>query len=148
LKFDQLEKNNADIRATIDEKERIIKKLSNENNNVDLKISNLNMEIEVLKKDKNFLNDKNNSLINEIRQSKDDVITRDEKISDLKNNKRKLKQELSQMTDMAKNKNVDDMLKNELDKLRVKTDEEVKNQKKYLQEIHYNEVKILKEQLE
>lgn len=84
----------------------------------------------MLKKDKQFLTDKNNGLINEIRTVKDEIITRDDKIVDLKNAKKKLKQELAQLSDVSKNKNVDDLLKSELEKLRVKTDEEVKNQKK------------------
>jgi len=118
------------VRATIDEKERVIKRLSNDTNNIDHKLNNYNTEIEVLKKDKQFLTDKNNGLINEIRSVKDEIISRDDKITDLKNAKKKLKQELSQLSDMNKNKNVDDLLKSELEKLRVKTDDEVKNQKK------------------
>jgi len=125
-----LERNNNDLRATIDEKERVIKRLSNDTNNIDHKLANFNTEIEVLKKDKQFLTDKNNGLINEIRSVKDEIISRDDKITDLKNAKKKLKQELSQLSDMNKNKNVDDLLKSELEKLRVKTDDEVKNQKK------------------
>jgi len=125
-----LERNNNDLRATIDEKERVIKRLSNDTNNIDHKLANYNTEIEVLKKDKQFLTDKNNGLINEIRSVKDEIISRDDKITDLKNAKKKLKQELSQLSDMNKNKNVDDLLKSELEKLRVKTDDEVKNQKK------------------
>lgn len=125
-----MERNNNDLRATIDEKERVIKRLSNDTNNIDHKLNNFNTEIEVLKKDKQFLTDKNNGLINEIRSVKDEIISRDDKITDLKNAKKKLKQELSQLSDMNKNKNVDDLLKSELEKLRVKTDDEVKNQKK------------------
>lgn len=125
-----MERNNNDLRATIDEKERVIKRLSNDTNNIDHKLANFNTEIEVLKKDKQFLTDKNNGLINEIRSVKDEIISRDDKITDLKNAKKKLKQELSQLSDMNKNKNVDDLLKSELEKLRVKTDDEVKNQKK------------------
>lgn len=125
-----MERNNNDLRATIDEKERVIKRLSNDTNNIDHKLTNYNTEIEVLKKDKQFLTDKNNGLINEIRSVKDEIISRDDKITDLKNAKKKLKQELSQLSDMNKNKNVDDLLKSELEKLRVKTDDEVKNQKK------------------
>lgn len=125
-----MERNNNDLRATIDEKERVIKRLSNDTNNIDHKLANYNTEIEVLKKDKQFLTDKNNGLINEIRSVKDEIISRDDKITDLKNAKKKLKQELSQLSDMNKNKNVDDLLKSELEKLRVKTDDEVKNQKK------------------
>lgn len=143
-----MERNNNDLRATIDEKERVIKRLSNDTNNIDHKLNNYNTEIEVLKKDKQFLTDKNNGLINEIRSVKDEIISRDDKITDLKNAKKKLKQELSQLSDMNKNKNVDDLLKSELEKLRVKTDDEVKNQKKYMGEIHQNEIKILKEQID
>lgn len=143
-----MERNNNDLRATIDEKERIIKRLSNDSNNIDHKLNNLNTEIDMLKKDKQFLTDKNNGLINEIRTVKDEIITRDDKIADLKNAKKKLKQELAQLSDVHKNKNVDDLLKSELEKLRVKTDEEVKNQKKYMQEVHQNEIKILKEQID
>jgi chromosome segregation ATPase len=143
-----LERNNNDLRATIDEKERIIKRLTNDTNNIDHKLNNLQTEIEVLKKDKQFLSDKNNGLINEIRTVKDEIITRDDKITDLKNAKKKLKQELAQLSDINKNKNVDDLLKSELEKLRIKTDEEVKNQKKYLLEVHQNEIKILKEQID
>lgn len=148
LKFDQLERNNADLRATIDEKERVIKRLSTDSHNIDHRFNNLNTEIEVLKKDKQFLTDKNNGLINEIRTVKDEIITRDDKITDLKNTKKKLKQDLNQLSEVSKNKNVDELLRNELEKLRVKTDDEVKNQKKYMQEMHSSEVKILKEQVE
>lgn len=148
LKFDQLERNNADLRATIDEKERVIKRLSTDTHNIDHRFNNLNTEIEVLKKDKQFLTDKNNGLINEIRTVKDEIITRDDKITDLKNTKKKLKQDLNQLSEVSKNKNVDELLRNELEKLRVKTDDEVKNQKKYMQEMHSSEVKILKEQVE
>jgi len=102
----------------------------------------------VLKKDKQFLTDKNNGLINEIRTVKDEIIARDDKITDLKNAKKKLKQELNTLSESSKNKNVDELLRNELEKLRVKTDEEVRNQKKYMQEMHLSEVKILKEQVE
>lgn len=130
LKFDQLERNNNDLRATIDEKERVIKRLSNDTNNLDHRFSNLNTEIEVLKKDKQFLTDKNNGLINEIRTVKDEIITRDDKITDLKMAKKKLKQELNTLSEVTKNKNVDELLRNELEKLRVKTDEEVRNQKR------------------
>lgn len=130
LKFDQLERNNNDLRATIDDKERVIKRLSNDTNNLDHRFANLNTEIEVLKKDKQFLTDKNNGLINEIRTVKDEIITRDDKITDLKNAKKKLKQELNTLSEVTKNKNVDELLRNELEKLRVKTDEEVRNQKR------------------
>lgn len=130
LKFDQLERNNNDLRATIDEKERVIKRLSNDTNNLDHRFANLNTEIEVLKKDKQFLTDKNNGLINEIRTVKDEIITRDDKITDLKMAKKKLKQELNTLSEVTKNKNVDELLRNELEKLRVKTDEEVRNQKR------------------
>lgn len=130
LKFDQLERNNNDLRATIDDKERVIKRLSNDTNNLDHRFANLNTEIEVLKKDKQFLTDKNNGLINEIRTVKDEIITRDDKITDLKMAKKKLKQELNTLSEVTKNKNVDELLRNELEKLRVKTDEEVRNQKR------------------
>jgi len=69
-------------------------------------------------------------LINEIRTVKDEIITRDDKITDLKMAKKKLKQELNTLSEVTKNKNVDELLRNELEKLRVKTDEEVRNQKK------------------
>lgn len=69
-------------------------------------------------------------MINEIRTVKDEIITRDDKITDLKNAKKKLKQELNTLSEVTKNKNVDELLRNELEKLRVKTDEEVRNQKK------------------
>jgi len=82
------------------------------------------------KKDKQFLTDKNNGLINEIRTVKDEIITRDDKITDLKMAKKKLKQELNTLSEVTKNKNVDELLRNELEKLRVKTDEEVRNQKR------------------
>jgi len=44
--------------------------------------------------------------------------------------KKKLKQELNTLSEVTKNKNVDELLRNELEKLRVKTDEEVRNQKR------------------
>jgi len=69
-------------------------------------------------------------LINEIRTVKDEIITKDDKITDLKSAKKKLKQELNTLSEVTKNKNVDELLRNELEKLRVKTDEEVRNQKK------------------
>jgi len=67
---------------------------------------------------------------------------------DLKNTKRKLKSELSQVGDMNKTKSVDEMLHNELEKLRAKSDDELKSQKKMLADIHANELKILRDQLE
>jgi len=108
----------------------VVKRLTNDTSNIDNRISHLSTEIEVLKKDKAFLNEKNSGLINELRNGKDEIISRDDKIIDLKNAKKKLKQDLNQLSEMSKNKNADDLLKSELEKLRVKTDEEVKNQKK------------------
>jgi len=67
---------------------------------------------------------------------------------DLKNTKRKLKSELSQVGDMNKTKSMDEMLHNELEKLRAKSDDELKSQKKMLADIHANELKILRDQLE
>jgi len=67
---------------------------------------------------------------------------------DLKNTKRKLKSELSQVGDMNKTKSLDEMLHNELEKLRAKSDDELKSQKKMLADIHANELKILRDQLE
>jgi len=62
-----------------------------------------------LRKDKVFLNEKNNAFLNETRQYKDDILNRDNKILDLKNTKRKLKNELSQMGDLSKTKHMDEM---------------------------------------
>jgi len=101
-----------------------------------------------LRKDKVFLNEKNNAFLNETRQYKDDILNRDNKILDLKNTKRKLKNELSQMGDLSKTKHMDEMLHTELEKIRTKSDEELKSQKKMLADMHSNELKILRDQFE
>lgn len=106
----------------------------------------MSMEIEVLKKDKTFLNDKNAALLNEIRAMKDEQLNLENKVLDLKNTKRKLKSELSQVSDLNKTKSLDEMLHSELDKIRTRSDEELKTQKKQMLEIHANEMKILREQ--
>jgi chromosome segregation ATPase len=101
-----------------------------------------------LKKDKNFLSDKNNGLLSELRTCKDEILNLENKIMDLKSAKKKLKSELSQVSDLNKNRSVDEMLHNELDKIRTKSDDELKNQKKQLIEIHANEIKILRDQVD
>lgn len=106
------------------------------------------MEIEVLKKDKSFLEDKNNSLLQEIRLIRDELLTKDDKIVDLKNTKKKLKNDLSKLNDLSKTKNMDEMLQTELEKIRTKSTEELKLQKKHAEDIHQNEVKILRDQLD
>jgi len=108
----------------------------------------MNTEIEVLKKDKNFLNDKNNGLLNELRQGKDETLNLENKIIDLKNAKKKLKSDLAQVQDLSKSKSVDELLHSELDKIRMKSDEELKSQKKQILEIHANETKIMRDQID
>lgn len=70
------------------------------------------------------------------------------KILELKNTKKKLKSDLSQVQDLNRTKNVDDVLHSELEKIRSRSDEELKSQRRQLVEIHNNEVKILRDQLD
>lgn len=101
-----------------------------------------------MKKDKQYLSDKNNSIISELRQLKDEILLKEEKISDLKNDKKKLKNELSQISDLNKTRNIDEIIQTELNKLRTKSDEELKRQRKQVEAIHSNETKILRDQVE
>lgn len=102
----------------------------------------------MLKKDKNFLNDKNYSLLQEIRTQKDECLALENKVIDLKSAKKKLKGDLNQLSEFNRTKNVDEMLQNELEKIRTKSDEEIKSQKRQVLEIHASEIKILRDQVD
>lgn len=81
--------------------------------------------------------------MNENRNFNDKIIQLEEKITDIKTEKKKLKNDLKNIENIQKTKNIDDYLKNELDKLRVKSEEDIKNQRIQMQEIHNNEIKLL-----
>jgi len=52
------------------------------------------------------------------------------------------------MGDLSKTKHLDEMLHTELEKIRTKSDEELKSQKKMLADMHSNELKILRDQFD
>jgi len=81
--------------------------------------------------------------LNENRNLNDKLIQLEEKISDLKTEKKKIKNDLKNIESIQKTKNIDDYLKNELEKLRVKSEEDIKNQRIQMQDLHNNEIKLL-----
>lgn len=79
----------------MEEKERTAKKLGADCASVEQRFSNLNTELEVIRKDKSFLSDKNAQLLSELRVLKDENINLENKLLDLKNSKKKLKADLA-----------------------------------------------------